>query len=123
MRSQHKYQLVPSTKQKGYSATKSSVSLYNWFLFSTMHQKITTATAKILKTVTETPKELIKLIKIIKTHVLPGKCLAGSWVDAPGGAEVAHGAKGFFLAAENMARQSARVTPLVPACLSSQCTL
>lgn len=50
--------------------------------YSTELQKISTATAKILKTATETPKELIKLIKIIKLQVLPRKCLSGRavWV-------------------------------------------
>jgi len=44
-----------------------------------------TAITKTLTTATETPKELIQLIKISKTQVVPGKCLSRNWVDAPGG--------------------------------------
>lgn len=88
-----------------------------------------TATAKILKTATETPKELIKLIKIIKTQVLPAKCLSGSWVDAPGGergrSRGCMWSQRFLLSSWKHragARRRARATPLLPACLSSQCT-
>lgn len=86
-----------------------------------------TAAAKILKTATETPKELIKLIKIIKTQVLPGKCLSGSWGDALGGERGR--SRGCTWSQKMLlgswkhrpgARRRARVTPPVPACVSSQ---
>lgn len=74
--------------------------------YSTELQKITTATAKMLKTATETPKELIKLIIIINAQVLPRKCLSGRavWVFRE---ERGRSRKGFFSAAENKAKRTA----------------
>lgn len=73
---------------------------------STELQKITTATAKILKTATEMPKELIKLMKIIKIQVLPRKCLSGRAVSLLR-EERGRSREGFFSAAENKAKRRA----------------